>query len=282
MRYLITGVTGQDGWYLAETLVEESDDVYGMVRGQRIPDLPGGVRMVRGDLTDPTSLLDALDEADPDIVFNLAGVTAPALGFDQPVHTGDVTGLGFVRLMEAIGTNNVRVIQAGSLATHGPYGAAKSYTAAMAADYRSRGRDVSVAVMAGHHSPRRGTEFFARMVSRAAHRHSLDPTTPKLELGWLGREADWGWSPNFCDGLLAVAAEDPGEYILATDDPHTSEEWVAACYAAAELDWRDHVTVTGRRQASEVDAITGRPDPRLAWDPKVDFRGLARWMVENE
>jgi GDPmannose 4,6-dehydratase len=289
----VTGATGQDGSYLCEHLASAGHEVWGVVRGQRLPwadrlrELVPTATLVEADLLDQASLTRPVAESEPDVVFNLAGVSAPALAWAQPTLASDVIGLGFVRVLEAVryAAPHARVVQAGSLATHGVYGAAKAFTHAVAADYRAQGMPVSVAVLGGHHSPRRGREFFARKVTAAAAGHNRDPRAPKLELGWLGRSQDWGAAPTFVEALALLAELPPGEYSVSTGDPHTSAAWVEAAYAAVGLDWRDHVTVSGQSQPTDVPTLTAAPDERLlaaGWDPTVSFAGLAAWMTLAE
>jgi GDPmannose 4,6-dehydratase len=293
VRALITGATGQDGSYLCEHLAAAGHEVWGTVRGQRLPwadrlrELVPTATLIEADLLDQASLTRVVAEAAPDVVFNLAGVSAPALAWAQPALASEVIGLGFVRVLEAVryAAPHARVVQAGSLATHGVYGAAKAFTHAVAADYRAQGMPVSVAVLGGHHSPRRGREFFARKVTAAAAQHYRDPSAPKLELGWLGRSQDWGAAPTFVHALALLAELPPDEYRVSTGEPHTSAEWVEAAYAAAGLDWRDHVTVSGQSQPTDVPTLTAAPDERLlaaGWDPTVSFAGLAAWMTLSE
>jgi GDPmannose 4,6-dehydratase len=291
VRTLITGITGQDGSYLAEQLVDAGHDVFGLVHGQdvarrrRISLLVPSATLVEGDLLDSGSLYRAVDQARPDVVYNLAALSAPSASWSQPILAGEVTGLGFLRLMEAVGAvaPEARVVQAGSIALHGPYGAAKSFASAIAADYRSQGMCVSVAVMGGHHSPRRGREFFTRTVTAAVARIFTDPLSGGMSLGWLGRFQDWGWAPDFTKAMQLVADAEPGEYTLSTGDPHSSQDWVAEAFSVVGLDWRDWVTLdTSRSQPTDVPMLTAEPDKRIDWQPRTDFSGLARWMVESE
>lgn len=293
MRALITGITGQDGSYLAEHLAAAGHEVWGVVRGhalerrEPLAALVPTATLLEADLLDQASLTRAVAESEPDVVFNLAGVSAPALAWAQPTLASDVIGLGFVRVLEAVryAAPHARVVQAGSLATHGVYGAAKAFTHAVAADYRAQGMPVTVAVLGGHHSPRRGREFFARKVTAAAAARNRDPGAPKLELGWLGRSQDWGAAPTFVRALALLAELPPDEYSVSTGDPHASAEWVEAAYAAVKLDWRDHVTASGQSQPTDVPTLTAAPDERLlaaGWDPSIDFDDLAAWMTLAE
>jgi GDPmannose 4,6-dehydratase len=294
VRIFITGVTGQDGSYLAERLLAAGHDVYGLVRGQRHPkiewlhDHAPGIKIVQGDLTDQMSLVRALDIAQPHHVYNLGAVSAPALGWNQPVLTAETTGLGLLRLLEAVlrVCPSAKILQASSIALHGPYGAAKQFAQLIADDYRNQGMHVSCAVLAGHHSPRRGDEFFARKVTKAV----ADIFTRRREtltVGPLGRMQDWGWADNFIDAeQLIVNDMPPGNYTVATGDPHSNEEWVRAAFAAVDLDWREHVRYDNSfKQPTDVEVLSGTPSYDLlaaGWVPNLDFEGLAKMMVEAD
>lgn len=288
MRALVTGVTGQDGSYLAEQLTADGWQVWGLVRGQNNPrrdwitSLVPEIRLVDGDLLDPGSLIAAVQESEPDVVYNLAAITAPGMSWGQPTLTAEVTGLGALRMLEAVRMvhPSARVVQAGSVAVHGPYGAAKTFAAQVAADYRTGHRmHVTVVRPVGHHSPRRGTEFLSRKVTRAAARIASGQQR-QLTLGWLGRSQDWGWADDFTTGIRAAADADPGDYTLGVGEPHTCQDWVEAAFAAAGLDWRQHVTATDiSTQLVDVPDLTAPPDPRLPWTPRTDFTGLVASMV---
>jgi GDPmannose 4,6-dehydratase len=289
-KMLVTGCTGQDGTYLCERLSRAGHQVFGLVRGQslqsrdRLLSFAPDVILVGGDLLDSASLVRAFAASEPDVVFNLAGVSAPALGWSQPELTCDVTGLGFVRLLEAarFACPQARIVHAGSLALHGPYGAAKEFTRMVAVDYRKRGSHVTVAVFGGHHSPRRGREFFSRIVTSGVARIARGEQD-KLTLGWLGRSQDWGWAPDFMNAFSLLPDLDPDDYVISTGEPHTSQEWVTAAFAAAGMDWRDYVTLDdSRSQPTDVAQLSGEPDARLPWRPRRNFDGLAAWMVDEE
>jgi GDPmannose 4,6-dehydratase len=293
MRALITGITGQDGSYLAELLAADGVEVWGLVRGhslerrERLAALVPAATLVDGDLLDQASLVRAVAEAAPDVIYNLAGITAPALAWRQPTLACDIVGLGTVRMLEAVryACPHARVVQAGSLATHGVYGAAKTLATAVAADYRAQGLAITTAILGGHHSPRRGREFFARKVTVAAARAAVDPLAPKLSLGWLGRRQDWGCAPDFSTALALLGHLDPGEYVMSTGAPRSSQDWVEAAYAAAGVDWREHVTVSGESQPTDVALLSADPDPRLVaagWEPMTDFESLTGWLVRAE
>jgi GDPmannose 4,6-dehydratase len=290
MRALITGVTGQDGSYLAEHLHAKGHEVFGLLRGQDHPrdswitNLVPGITLLSGDLLDESSLRIAVGDCDPDWVFNLAAVASPTQAWRQPVLTGEVTGLGALRLFEVVRTvaPRARVIQASSLANHGPYGAAKLFAHAVAQDYRQRGLHISCAIFGGHHSPRRGKSYFSRKVTStvaAIARGDAD----RLELGSLTRMQDWGCAPDFMEQLPVMAELDPGDYVVSTGDPHSSQEWVMRAFACVGLDWREFVqTNESLGNVTDVAVMSGDPDPRLNWTPDRDFAGLVRWMVESE
>lgn len=288
MRALITGVTGQDGSYLAELLAGRGYKVFGLVRGQNNPrtgwitGLVPSIHLIEADLADQTSLIAAVAEAEPDEVYNLAGVSAPGLAWRQPALAADITGVGVLRLLEAVRLvrPQARMVQASSLATHGPYGAAKLYAHAIAGDYRGRGLHVSTAILGGHHSPRRGSEFLSRRVTRAVARIAAGDRTP-LRLGLLDRSQDWGHAADFVYAMSLIAQREPGDYVVSTGDPHTCEEWVETAFAVAQMDWREHVELDeGLSQPTDVAVLSASPDERLLpWTPVRDFTGLVTDMV---
>lgn len=290
MRSLITGATGQDGSYLAQHLLDEGHEVWGLVRGQdnpRIPwlqDIAPGIRLVSGDLIDEQSLRAAVAEVKPDVVYNLAAISSPGLAWRQPVLTGEVTGLGALRLFEAVRVEapEAHVVQAASIALHGPYGAAKIYAQTVAHDYRTRGMHISCAVFGGHHSPRRGRSFFAKKVT-AGVADIVNGKVDHLELGSLARVQDWGRAPDFMAVLPRLAQLEPDDYVMSTNDPHSAEEWVATAFEVADLDWRDYVYLDTRLgNVTDVPKLSAEPDPRLNWEPDTDLYGLIKWMVKAD
>jgi GDPmannose 4,6-dehydratase len=290
-RVLITGVTGQTGSYLAELLCTHDHlDVWGLIRGQRQEDrdriqaLVPRLRLVDGDLLDQASLIRALEIAMPEEVYHLGAISAPGLCWKQPVLAAEVTGLGTLRLLEAVeqtgGVGSCRLVVAGSLATHGPYGAAKAYSTAIAADFRDRGHAVSVARFGGHHSPRRGREFFSRKVSLAAARIAAGQQQ-SVTLGRVDRAQDWGRADDFAVALTHVMAAEPDVYTISTGKPHLASEWVAGCFGALGLDWKQFTNYDETlSQPTEPSAmLSAAPDDRLAWEPEIDFAALIQWMV---
>lgn len=291
MRALITGVTGQDGSYLAEHLADVGGwDVVGLVRGQRVErqewlaELVPALRFVAGDLTDAGSLHRALAEHQPEVVFHLGAQSAPGVGWSQPVLTADVTGLGTLRLLDAVTatTPDAAVVVAGSLATHGPYGAAKLFTRAVCDDYRRRGLRVSVAVFGGHHSPRRGPEFLSRKVTRAVARIAAG-RQQDLTLGSLSRRQDWGSAQEYAQLLPRLLDLPADDYVISTGIPYSAQEWVARAFAAAGLEWTDHVvTDPTLNQPTDVTVLSAPPDPRLRWLPQTSLDELIASMVHHD
>lgn len=290
MKALITGASGQDGSYLAEHLVGAGYEVWGMIRGQDNPkqawlaDLVPELRFIPGDLIDQPSLHAAVSDLKPDEVYNLAAISSPGLAWQQPVLAAEVTGLGALRLFEAVRLEapTARVVQAASIAQHGPYGAAKLFAQTVAADYRQRGLHVSCAVFGGHHSPRRGRSFFARKVTAAAA-HISTGFMDRVELGSLARVQDWGNAVDFITQLPHLAVLDPGDYVMSTGDPRSAQEWVETAFAYVGLDWREHVTLRPELgNVTDVPVLSAQPDPRLGWTPDTDFEGLVRWMVDAD
>ena len=286
---LILGVTGQDGSYLAEHLTSLGYQVVGMVRGQPeshprydwLRRLLPHMQLIGGDLLDTGSLRDAVRSQGFTEIYNLAAVSSPGQAWQQPVLTGEVTGLGVTRLLDVVSQlrSEVRVVQAGSIAQHGPYGAAKAYARTICADYRDRGLHVSTVLFGGHHSPRRSPAYFSRKVTRGVS-EIIAGTRKTLSLGSLARSQDWGWADDFATALPEVAMLVPGEYTISTGQPHTCQEWVAAAFQAADLDWRDHVrSDPAAGNVTDVPTLTATPDHRLLWQPRQDFDDLATSMV---
>jgi GDPmannose 4,6-dehydratase len=290
VRALITGVTGQDGSYLAELLVEKGHEVFGLVRGYDHPrakwitEQAPGITLVSGDLLDESSLRAAVASCEPDWVFNLAAMSSPTVAWKQPVLTGEITALGALRLFEAVFTvaPKAHVVQASSIAQHGPYGAAKLFAHVVAQDYRTRGLHISSALFGGHHSPRRGRSFFTRKVTTAVaaiKRGEID----HLELGNLSRIQDWGNAQDFAKQLPTLIQLPPDDYIMSTGDPRPTQDWVETAFAVVDLDWRDYVRMNeSLGNVTDVAVMTGQPDPRLDWVPDRDMAGLIKWMIESE
>lgn len=290
MRALVTGATGQDGSYLCEHLSAAGYEVWALMRGQDNPrepwlrDLVPSVQVVQGDLLDEVSLMQAVHRSQPDEVYHLGGISAPGLAWEQPVLTAEATGVGSLRLFEAVRRNapKARVLFAASIANHGPYGAAKLFAQTVAADYRSRGLHVSCAVLGGHHSPRRGRSFFARKVTSAAAAIKQG-MMKSVTLGSLTRVQDWGRAPDFVAQYPKLLSLAPDDYVMSTGEPYSAQRWVEEAFGCVGLDWRDHVEHnTAAGNVTDVPTLSAQPDPRLGWVPDRNFPGLVRWMVEAD
>ena len=311
MRALITGVTGQDGSYLAEHLAAEGWEVHGLVRGQANPKrawvqgLVPSLRLHGGDLLDQGSLQDALRAARPDVVFGLAAVTFVGVSWEQPALMSEVTGLGCLRTLEAIRAVNpeIRFVQASTSEMFGdcagpqdeatplrpvsPYGAAKTFAHHMTTGYRaSHGLHASTAIMFNHESPRRGGEFVTRKVTMAAARIKRG-LQGKLSLGRLEPRRDWGWAPDYVEALPLIAAQDePGDYVLATGETHSVAQLCAAAFGAAGLEWEDWVVPdTAHYRPAEVWELRGdasRARRVLGWVPRVRFGDMVKRLVAHD
>lgn len=291
MRILITGVTGQDGSYLAEDLSRDHDNqVWGMVRGEDNPKyewlqgLAPRVKLVRGDLLDQTSLIDLMAEIEPEVIYNLGAYSMPSMGWLQPELMSQVTGLGVMRLLRAaqVCVPDARIMQACSLAIHGIYGAAKAYGQLVATDFRKQGMAVTNVILGGHNSPRRSPSFFAQKVVKGAvgiYRQEQD----QLVLGPLERRQDWGWATDFVAQFPRVMDLPPSDYVMSTNDPHSCREWVQVVFEALNLDWMDHVAYSmDLKQPTDVPSLSAVSSPELDWTPNADFKGLAKVMVQAE
>lgn len=311
MRVLITGVTGQDGSYLAQQLAADGHQVHGLVRGQANPKLGWVTRLVPdlkvvyGDLLDQSSLQDALTACQPDVVFNLAAITFVGMSWQQPSVMSEVTGMGCLRLLEAVRTVSpqTRVVHASSSEMFGragapqdedtplrpvsPYGIAKTFAHHCVTSYRdSHGLHASAAIMFNHESPRRGEEFVTRRVSRAAVAIAAG-MQDKLTLGRLEPQRDWGWAPDYMRALPLIAAQDmPGDYVLATGETHSVAELCAAAFTAAGLDWEEHVVSDpGLYRPSEVWELRGdasRARAELGWEPQLRFGQIVEMLVDAD
>jgi len=316
-RAFITGITGQDGQHLAEFLYDKGYDVYGMVKGQSNPraarlqeELPF-VELVPGDLADLPSLVAALQLAQPDEVYNLGAISFVALSFSQAELTANITGLGVLRLLEAVrmvgGTHNnpIRFYQASSSEMFGkvretpqheltgfhprsPYGCAKVFGHDIVVNYReSYGLHASSGILFNHEGPRRGIEFVTRKVSNAAARIKLG-LQHELVLGNLDSKRDWGFAGDYVKAMWMMLQQDePDDYVVATGETHSIEEFVSKAFAEVGIeDWRPYVRQDPKFfRPAEVDLLIGdasKAYERLGWRPEVDFDQLVKMMVAHD
>ncbi|SHI68740.1 GDP-mannose 4,6-dehydratase [Desulfofundulus thermosubterraneus] len=311
-RALITGITGQDGSYLAEFLLEKGYRVYGLVRRssvgnlERIKHLEKDLRLIPGDLTDQNSLIAALVEARPDEVYNLAAQSFVGVSWQQPVLTAQVTALGVTRMLEAIRTVNprIRFYQASSSEMFGraqetpqsektpfyprsPYGVAKVYGHYITVNYReSYGLFACSGILFNHESPRRGLEFVTRKVSDGVARIKLG-LAGELRLGNLDSRRDWGYAGDYVQAMwLMLQQDEPDDYVIATGETHSVRELVEIAFSHAGLDWQKYVVVDPRLyRPAEVDLLQGdysKARSKLGWEPRVSFPELVRMMVDAD
>ncbi|MEV0227726.1 GDP-mannose 4,6-dehydratase [Streptomyces sp. NPDC050704] len=321
-RALITGITGQDGSYLAEHLLERGYEVWGLLRGQgnpyrsRIERIAPEVRFAEGDLLDQSSLVAAVDHIQPDEVYNLAAISYVPMSWQQAELTGEVTGMGVLRMLEAIRIvsglgrsttappGTVRFYQASSSEMFGqvgevpqdedtpprprsPYGVAKTYGHLITRNYReSFGMFTASGILFNHESPRRGREFVTRKISRAAARISLGLQNG-LRLGNLDAVRDWGFAGDYVRAMrLMLAQAEPGEYVVGTGHMHSVRDAVRIAFETVGLDWREHVVSDTRLvRPAEVDLLCANPKKartELGWEPETGFEELMRMMVEAD
>jgi GDPmannose 4,6-dehydratase len=309
---LITGITGQDGSYLAELLLEKGYRVCGLVRRsstvtfERIQHVQDRIELVPGDLGDQNSLLYALQQCDPDEVYNLAAQSFVQTSWNQPTLTGDVTALGVTRMLEAIRVYNpkVRFYQASSSEMFGkvqavpqredtpfyprsPYGVAKVYGHWITVNYReSYGMYAVSGILFNHESPRRGLEFVTRKVTDAVARIRLG-LQEKLFLGNLEAQRDWGFAGDYVRAMwLMLQQDEPRDYVISTGATHSVRELVEAAFGRVGLDWREHVVQDERfMRPAEVDLLVGDASlarDELGWVPEVGFRELVEMMVDAD
>ena len=316
-KAFVTGITGQDGQHLAEFLHGQGYDVLGMVKGQNNPraqqiaeEFPY-VELVSGDLADLPSLVAALEAAQPDEVYNLGAISFVALSFTQAELTANLTGLGVLRMLEAIrmvgGSQNnpIRFYQASSSEMFGkvretpqteltpfhprsPYGCAKVFGHDIVVNYReSYGLHASSGILFNHEGPRRGMEFVTRKVTNAAARIKLG-LQHEVVLGNLDSKRDWGYAGDYVKAMwLMLQQDEPGDYVVATGETHSIEELVERAFAEVGIDnWRDYVRQDPKfLRPSEVDLLIGDPSKArnvLGWEPEVDFPALIKMMVAHD
>ena len=309
-RALITGITGQDGSYLAELLLEKGYEVFGLVRRsstvnfERIGHLQDKIELISGDLLDQKSLVSALQTARPQEVYNLGAQSFVPVSWEQPMLTGEVTGLGVTRLLEAIRTcdENIRFYQASTSELFGkaqetpqneqtafyprsPYGVSKLYAHWITINYReSYGLFACTGILFNHESPRRGREFVTRKITYGVARikHGLDQ---ELRLGNLDSRRDWGYAGDFVRAMWMMLQQDePDDYVVATGTSRTIGEFCEVAFAHVGLDWRQYVVVDERfLRPAEVYTLLGdatKAREKLSWEPEVGFEEMVRQMVD--
>ena len=309
---IITGITGQDGSYLAELLLDKGYDVYGLVRRLSTPNITriehiiSEIELVEGDLTDQSSLDYAMRRVKPDEVYNLAAQSFVGTSWTQPVLTGDVTGLGVIRVLESVRNNcpDSRVYQASSSEMFGkvietpqnentpfyprsPYGFAKVYGYWACINYReSYGMHVSNGILFNHESPRRGIEFVTRKITDAVARIKLG-MIDELRLGNLDAKRDWGYAGDYVEAMwLMLQQEEPDDYVIATGETHSVREFVEQAFESVGLDWEKYVVIDPKFvRPAEVELLLGDASKAkriLGWEPKVKFEELVSMMVKAD
>ncbi len=311
-RALITGITGQDGSYLAELLLDKGYEVYGLIRRtttvsyERIKHIQNRINLISADLTDLTSLIYSLREAKPDEVYNLAAQSFVPASWAQPVLTGDVTALGVTRMLDAIRTVDpeIRFYQASSSEMFGkvqevpqreitpfyprsPYGVAKVYGHWITVNYReSYNLHLNSAILFNHESPRRGYEFSTRKVTRHAAMISLKLAN-ELRIGNLDAQRDWGFAGDYVRAMwLMLQQQEPDDYVVATGRTHTVQYLCEVAFGCVDLNWQDYTVQDPKfMRPAEVDLLIGDPSKakaKLGWEPTVTFEQLVEMMVRAD
>ena len=312
-KALITGITGQDGSYLAEWLLQKGYEVHGIVRRsstetfERIAHLRGNISLHQADLLDQLSLIDVLQSVRPDEVYNLAAMSFVPISWQQPVLTGEFTALGVTRMLEAIRLLNprgIRFYQASSSEMFGkvrerpqhestsfhprsPYGAAKAYGHWITVNYReSYGMYCCSGILFNHESPRRGREFVSRKVTDGAARIKRG-IEKELRLGNLDSQRDWGFAGDYVRAMwLMLQQDEPSDYVVATGETHSVRELVATAFGCVDLNWQEYVVLDpALARPAEVDFLVGdasKARRELGWEPLVTFQELLRLMVESD
>lgn len=311
-KALITGITGQDGSYLAEFLLEQGYDVIGMVRRtstinfHRISHIQDKITVVPGDLGDQVSMIHLLEEHRPDEVYNLAAQSFVQTSWNQPVFTGDVTALGVTRLLDAIRfvDPKIRFYQASSSEMFGkvvevpqrettpfyprsPYGVAKVYGHWITINYReSYDMHATSGILFNHESPRRGLEFVTRKITHHVAKIKLGLTN-EIRLGNLDARRDWGYAGDYVKAMWLMLQQDtPDDFVIATGETHSVEEFLDVAFGHVNLDWHDYVVQDERfMRPAEVDLLVGDPSKagqQLGWEPAVSFEQLVKMMVDAD
>ena len=313
-RALITGITGQDGMYLSEFLLDKGYQVFSLIRGQQNPKkeviekLVPKVELVEGDLTDTSSLIGALEYCQPDEVYNLGAISFVALSFKQPELTGNITGLGALRLLEAIRivdkAKKIRFYQASSSEMFGkvretpqtemtpfhprsPYGVAKVYAHFITLNYReSYDMFACSGILFNHESPRRGENFVTRKITRGIA-SIIAKKEDKLYLGNLDAKRDWGFAKEYVQAMWLMLQQDkPDDYVIATGETHTVREFLELAFELVGLNWKSFVKIDPQYfRPTEVDILLGdasKARKKLGWEPKVKFKELVVIMLNAD
>lgn len=311
-RALITGITGQDGSYLAELLLSKGYEVYGIIRRSsvtkldRLEGIQDQIHLLSADLIDERSLTHVLEVSEPDEVYNLAAQSFVPESWTQPILTGEVTALGVTRVLDAIRTVNpkIRFYQASTSEMFGnaqevpqtertpfyprsPYGVSKLYGHWITVNYReSYGLYACSGILFNHESPRRGLEFVTRKVTYAIARIKAGLQST-LELGNLDARRDWGYAPDYVDAMWRMLQlNQPQDFVIATGETHSVQEWVALAFSRVGLDWHKYVhTNPALVRPAEVDLLVGdssKARAHLMWSPVVTFSELVRVMVDAD
>jgi GDPmannose 4,6-dehydratase len=311
-RALITGITGQDGSYLAEFLLNRGYDVFGLVRRtstvnfERIRHIQDQITLISGDMLDQTSMFRALNDIRPQEVYNLAAQSFVQTSWTQPVFTGDVTAIGVTRLLDAIRSADpaIRFYQASSSEMFGkvqevpqrestpfyprsPYGVAKVYGHWITVNYReSYNMHATSGILFNHESPRRGLEFVTRKVTHHAAKIKLGLTN-ELRIGNLDAQRDWGFAGDYVKAMWLMLQQDtPDDFVIATGKTYSVEKLLQIAFSTVDLDWKNY-TVQDERymRPAEVDLLVGDPSKagaKLGWEPEVSFEQLVQMMVEAD
>ncbi|MFA5801052.1 MAG: GDP-mannose 4,6-dehydratase [Thermoleophilia bacterium] len=309
---LITGITGQDGSYLAEFLLDKGYNVFGMVRRsstenfERIEHIKDRVKLIQADLLDQMSLIAAIEESAPDEIFNLAAQSFVPTSWTKPILTGEFTALGVTRMLEAMRMvkKDARFYQASSSEMFGkvketpqnedtpfhprsPYGVAKVYGHFITVNYReSYNLYACSGILFNHESPRRGREFVTRKVTDAAARIKLG-LVDELPMGNLDAKRDWGYALDYVEMMWMMLQQDrPDDYVVSTGETHSVKELVEIAFEHVGLDWEKYVTMDERfMRPAEVDFLIGdssKAKKQLGWEPRVTFKELIKMMVESD
>lgn len=318
---LITGITGQDGSYLAELLLEKGYKVHGIVRRSSnyyIGSDDGmtyqgflcdheNLELHYGDLSDSSGLERVIKQVRPDEIYNLGAMSDVRVSFDIPEYTGDVTGLGTIRILEAIrnnGLTDTKLYQASTSELYGkvvevpqtettpfyprsPYAVSKMYAHWMCKNYKeSYGMFICSGILFNHESPRRGPNFVTRKISRGVANIKMGKQE-KIFLGNLEAKRDWGYAPEYVEAMWQMLQQDePDDYVLATNESHTVKEFLEEAFSHVGLDWQDHVEIKEQLfRPAEVDELRGNPakaKEKLGWEPKTKFKDLVKILVDAD